>query len=268
MHPKDRDLRQQFLRSVLRPLVRFCLRGSLSIQGFIDELKVVYVEVGEEELRKTTAKVNVSRLSVMTGVHRKDVTRIYRQDDPPKHRAAPILTRLIGQWEQDPKFKTKKGKPRILSLDGENSEFAQLAASVSKNINPSTLAFELERIGAAKLSSRGIKLTQDIHRVGLEPEKRFEHLSRNVELLIHAGEENLYNPKPTRNLNLRTEYDNIFRKDVPRIRKWLLKEGMAFHRRVRAYLARYDSDVHPSESEQAGASVVLGSFSLSLNDEE
>ena len=64
------------LELILKPVVRFCLRRAIRFQQFSDILKGVFVRVGKEELDACCAKASVSRLAVMTGVHRKDIGRI------------------------------------------------------------------------------------------------------------------------------------------------------------------------------------------------
>ena len=249
------------LRTMLRPVVRFCLRHSLRIQEFLETAKVAFIEVAQEDMAVEKEKVNVSRLSVMTGIHRRDVMRIYRDEDfvDEPHN---LITRLIGHWRNSPKFSTAGKKPRVLSHEGEDSEFRQLVGEVSNDLNAGTILFELERIGAVERGPRGVRLLTAAYVPRGNAEKGFQLLGKDTEDLISAVEENIFAPQNVPNLHARTEFDNIRPEAVPQIRKWLLEEGSAFHARANKYLAQFDRDIHPGrkESAKSGITVVLGAF--------
>lgn len=251
---------QKAIRLMLRPIVRYCLRNAKVLQDFIDVAKLVFMEVAEEEIRKTTDKVNVSRLSVMTGLHRKDVTRIFKEKKEPVRQSPHILTRIIGQWEQDSRFTTKSGSPRILNYEGEQSEFHQLVKIVSKNINPATVLFELERTSAVQKTPRGVKLLGQALILGEDDGKGFELLSRDVTTLMDCVEENLTRTGLSPHMHIRTEYDNVFQEDLPQIQHWLREEGKKFHKRARDYISQFDQDVNSNPEKTAGARVVVTAF--------
>ena len=111
-----RDLQTVFrecLFASLRPLVRFCLKRSISVQQAIELLKQTFIEVAADELRKSGQSVNVSRLRVATGMHRRDVVRIFREGEVREH-SSNLLSNVIGQWQQDRRFLTKTRKPKVL----------------------------------------------------------------------------------------------------------------------------------------------------------
>ena len=86
-------------------------------------------------------------------------------------------------------------------------------------------------------------------------------LSADLNSLARTVDENLSAPEEQKNLHARTEFDNIYYKDLPTIRKWLLEEGTRFHDKARSFLAQYDQDIVPDRGGDAGAFVVLGAFS-------
>lgn len=265
------SLHLEFLRAVLRPLVRFCVRNALTLQHFIDVLKPLFLDAAVEELKRGDQTITASRLTLLTGVHRKDVAKMWARNEEPVRRAPPLLTRVLGQWEQDTRFQTAGGKPRTLALDGGRGSFQDLVKTVSEDINPRSVLEELTRRGLIKSSPHGVRLMRQIHRVGEDPKDRYELLGKNVESLILAGEENLFSPQAEYNVHLRTEYDNVFVEDVPELRRWLMKQSKAFHKKLREYISRRDRDVVGPEKRKgdvAGASVVVSTFSLTSREYE
>ena len=64
------------LRRVMRPLVRLMLRKGVTYTMFADLLKEVFVDVAHREFRLDGTVPTDSRISLLTGVHRKDVRRL------------------------------------------------------------------------------------------------------------------------------------------------------------------------------------------------
>src|SRR5262249_10135934 len=128
------------LRALLRPLVRFCLRHSIKLQEFLELAKSVFLEMGMEELGRQDAAPSTSRIAVMTGLHRKDVERL-KAGIGTRRAAGDIFTRVVGQWQTDPRFSSKRGSPRPLKLEGKEGDFVTLVESVSRELNPYTILF-------------------------------------------------------------------------------------------------------------------------------
>jgi len=231
-----------WLRLILKPVMRFCLRNSLKLQEVIDACKATLVEAAQEEMQRVKRDATVSRLSIMTGVHRPDVTRILASEDlvPSSENA---VARLIGQWQGDLRF-SSRGKPKVLNFDGKKGQFAELVASVSSALNPYTVLFELERIGAVEHVAHGLKLVVREYVKRGDPQQTFRYLSRDCDDLLRAGEENALSAEPNRNLHLQTEYDNVGISYIERIRKWFIDEGNAFHAKARMFLSQFDKDLN------------------------
>ena len=127
------------------------------------------------------------------------------------------------------------------------------------------MLFELERLGLVEKTARGARLIRNITSVAKDPLRTYELLSEDTDTLFGAVEENLHQDDHVSNLHLRTDFDNIYLSDIIPIRRWLIAEGKAFHKRVREYLSKFDKDLHEDKDEDrpAGGKVVLTSYSLS-----
>ncbi len=259
---KFRSIQLECLQLLLWPVIRYCMRHSYSYQDFINVAKIIFVRAAEEEIRKSTTKVNVSRISALTGIYRDDVKRIYYEKPEPSAEPLSVLGRIIGQWEQDSRFRNAAGKPRVLSYQGPDSEFHELVSAVSMHLNPGTMVFELQRIGVVEKTVKGLKLVRQLAAPEDDLRRGFEILSNDMETLIQAIEENLYRKSRISNLHIRTEYDNVFTKDLPKIRLWLIKEGKKFHRKARNFLSKFDQDIHPNPKAESGGKVTITAFSV------
>lgn len=254
-----KSIARQCLRLLLRAVVRFCLKNSLAIQEVVEELKTVFVEQARSEITRTNKKASVSKISVVTGLQRRDVLRLTKSEaraEPPLS----LASRVIGQWEQDARFRSASGAPRVLAYEGEHNEFKQLVASVSQDLNYCTILFELERVGAVSKTKTGVKLNRKTLDLKDDAAQGLQLLAQDSDDLMTSVLENLFHRAEIPQLHARTEYDNVAVEALPELRAKILQEGAEFHRRMRDYLSQFDHDINPAQKGRAGARVVIGTF--------
>ena len=145
--PLGHEILQKVIPGLLRPVVRFCLNHSVKLGDVIDQLKVTFVRMATEELERRGESVSASRLSVLTGVHRKDISMILN-DSAGRRESKSVISKVLGAWQGQKRFLDKNARPRVLTVEGKESEFSDLVRKVSVDLNPYTVLFELERIGA------------------------------------------------------------------------------------------------------------------------
>lgn len=249
------------LAYILRPVIAFILRHGVKLDEFLELAKRLLLEIAEEQLQKKPGPISENRLSLMTGLHRKDVARLRRKGAEQPKRVNAVL-RIIGQWQQDKRFSTKSGGGRDLSFDGLESEFSALVASVSRELNPYSVLVELERIGAVKRKKKKIILTSKVYNPSADADQGFEMLGADSNDLIQAVEENLFLAKKVPNLHIKTEYDRIPSDKAAELRAWLLKEGSDFHEKMNNFLSKFDRDINKDITGSAGnIRVAIGAFS-------
>ncbi|WP_284180344.1 DUF6502 family protein [Rhabdaerophilum sp. SD176] len=138
----NRTLLERGLRKVLRPIARAMIAHGLPLASGVAILKEVLVDVAESRLenRKTPSD---SQISVLTGVHRKDVRSIRDQARDKDAEARPhLVSTVIGLWLADPRTLDEKGQPRPLPrLHGKPGEasFARLVEELSSDIRPAAV---------------------------------------------------------------------------------------------------------------------------------
>ncbi len=250
-----------FIKAALRPLLRFCVRNSIKIQEFTELSKNLYVEAAEEHLQKSQTEISASRISMMTGVHRRDVNRL-RTSGPRVDSNRDLPARVIGQWQTHPDFVTKAGKARVLSFETAESEFAELVRSVSSDVSPYSVLFELERVGAVTKSTRGLKLVSEDYVPKGDTDAGLYFLETDTDDLLSATAENILEGAQPENLHLKTEYTRIDKEKIPLVREWILNEGSAFHRKIRGFLSQFDVDVNPSAKPDNTSRVAVATFSI------
>lgn len=137
---------------MLGPLVRLLIARGVTFPYLSGLLKTVYVAEAQKSLAAGGEVPTVSRLSIVTGLQRKDINRI--RSEPPPEQSPPasvsLGARLIGIWTGDRKFRTAKGAPAPLPRSAEKSggpSFDALVRSVSTDVSPRVILDEWLRLG-------------------------------------------------------------------------------------------------------------------------
>ena len=148
------------LRRVMRPLVRLMLRKGVTYTMFTDLLKEVFVDVAHREFRLNDTAPTDSRISLLTGVHRKDVRRLRNEGDTAIAALPDNITlgaQLVNVWTNTPPFCSAPGQARALarlaSVGGDCS-FDALVAKVSTDIRGRVVLDEWLRLGVVRLDEQ------------------------------------------------------------------------------------------------------------------
>ena len=150
----------------------------------------------------------------------------------------------------------------MLTVEGRESEFARLVHTISSDLNPYTVLFELERVGAVERTRGGVKLARRIFVPAGDVAGGLGLLADDAADLFAALDENIFTPAEVPNLHIKTQYDNIPVEALPEVRAWLFREGSAFHQRARTFFGNLDRDTSRRPVSGSGRlRVALGSFS-------
>ncbi len=193
------------VKQLLKPLVGLLLDNGLTYGWLTKVLKVIYVDVAENEFGLPNKSQTDSRISLLTGLHRKDVRRLRSEDkeafEPPS--SIFLGAQLVAIWTTEPRFVDAEGQPRPLKrLPGDAHEsgalcFEDLVTLVSKDIRPRAILDEWHRLGAVTINAADEVCLQ----VGaFIPARGFEekvyYLGKNIHDHMAAARFNVANEKP------------------------------------------------------------------------
>jgi len=185
------------VKRLLRPLVRLLISKGMGLPALMDVLKQVYVDVALSEFPTQGKKQTDSSISILTGVHRKDVKRLRALKDkgPQAPRSISIGGQLVARWVGSPETTDRKGRPLPLPRQAESPgqpSFDALVAGISTDVRPRAVLDEWLRLGIAHLDKEDRVVLNHLAFVpqkGLE-EKAF-YLGRNIHDHIAAASHNL-----------------------------------------------------------------------------
>lgn len=224
------------LPELLRPIVSLCIRFGIKFVDLEKVLKRLFVH----EAEKQVGRDSISKLSVMTGIQRPQVQKLLLSPIN-EIKSSNLIMSVIDKWSSKKPFCTKGGKAKILNFEGKKSEFAELVRSVSKNLNPYTVLFELERSKLVVKTPKGLKLLSNSFIANSSAEKGFNFLSSDLGDLVASVVENLDNPGTTPNHHLTTEYMSIPTEKETELKKLLLREGEKIHLKLRRLFSRSEN---------------------------
>ena len=190
------------VRHILRPIVRLLLSHSITFPFMSNLLKSIYVEVATEEFRLQGKPQTDSRISLLSGVHRKDVKnlrpeRALEQTIPP---SVSLSAKLVKLWTSDPKRLDETGRhrplPRFMSEGGDGS-FEELVSSVSKDIRSRVILDEWLRTGIAKIDEEGrVCLNTEAPAKESGFDEKVYYVGQNLHDHLCAALHNLHEQKP------------------------------------------------------------------------
>lgn len=192
MNASRTELFRQVLLSLLRPVARAMIAHGVTLNMATEVLKRVLVE---EAARSSTGPDGItdSQVSLLTGLHRKDVKRL-RQDDPPPPRR-PLLNACalaIGTWTTQPEFLDEDGNPRPLVRSGSPG-FDDLVRGARIDLPPATVLEALKAHDAVtQVGEDGpITLVRDAFIAGPQSEERLQAYEKNLRAHLDAATANL-----------------------------------------------------------------------------
>ncbi|MBT9501418.1 MAG: hypothetical protein IV092_09245 [Burkholderiaceae bacterium] len=184
--------------TVVRPLARLLLRNGVTYTAFSQALKPVFLQAAHDELNSLGRPTTDSAVSLLSGVHRRDVrnlTRLAPEEVGTVQEPASLVSQVVARWLHSAAFSIGPGKAKVLPRSGEGS-FDQLVTEVSRDVRPRAVLDELQRLGVAAEEAEGVRMLT----AGFIPRKGLQEMAS-----LFA--DNLHDHLAAASLNLQGETD-------------------------------------------------------------
>jgi hypothetical protein len=248
---------------LLRPLVRILLRNGVSYSTFADFAKWVFVDVASKEFGIKGRKQTTSRVSVITGLSRKEVLRVRRLPKPDDRETAEKYNRaarVIAAWRRNRKFLDAEGQPAPLPMTGSDVSFSELVKRFSGDVPVKATLDELIRVGAVKQLEDGrICLLTRTYVPAHSDADKLHILGTDVALLVSTIDHNLNPDQIGPFYQRKVAYDNLPDEVLPEFRKHSAKKAQLYLENLDRWLSKHDRDDTPqvkgSGRNQAGIGI-------------
>jgi hypothetical protein len=236
------------LTVLLRPLVRILLRHGLPCDVLSAVARQVYVRVASEEFALPGKKQTTSRVSILTGLTRKEVRRILTttevndQESTDRYNRA---ARVITGWVRDKDFH-KGGDPLALPIEDEQASFGALVRRYSGDIPVRAMLDELLRVGAVRKTKDGrIRLQARFYVPEHSETDKLQILGTDTADLIATIAHNL-NAQAAPRFQRKVMYDNVPAEAAQEFQRLSATQAQAFLESIDRWLSKRDRDVNPS----------------------
>lgn len=233
-------------RQLLRPVVRLLLKAGVNWKEFSDLSKTVFIDVATREFGLRGRPTNATRVAMLTGINRHEVSRQREQLAKAGEPAPTYLNaaqRVLSGWHQDADYRAEDGSARRIPESGPAPSFQDLCRRYGGDMPMTALLRELSRVGAVGANEDGSleARARTYIQSRLDPEK----ILRAGSVVEDLGDTVVFDLTAPENARLRferrAENSTIDRRHVPAFQDFLEQEGMAFLERVDDWLTRHEA---------------------------
>ncbi|WP_310626772.1 DUF6502 family protein [Limnohabitans sp.] len=183
--------------AIVEPLIAWLIRSGVGYNEFATALKPVFLAQAQQELLKRNQKPTDSALSLLSGLHRKDVrasreaasrTMAQVQANGSAWGKPSMANQVATRWL------SLESATDALPISGDSNSFEALARSVSKDVHPRTVLQELVRLGLAQEDNGYVHLLRDAFVPDASHKEAKELFAGSAADHLQAGVHNLCAP--------------------------------------------------------------------------
>ena len=185
------------IRQLLRPLVRLLLSHGITFPIFCGLVKSAYAKVAEEEFKLASKPQTDSRISLLTGIHRREINRLRNEPETviALSQRASMSALLLTIWSGHPEYLDEQGLPGPLprlANKGIKRSFESLVQSVSKDFRARVVLDEWLRQGIVRLDEDDrVHLCADAFVQPQDIEEKIYYFGQNIHDHLAATVHNL-----------------------------------------------------------------------------
>ena len=254
------------LLTLMRPLVRFLLARGIAFDSFVEVAKRAFIDVAEKDFGIPGKRQTDSRISVLTGLTRKDVARVRDEAEPLSVVADQRLNRaarVVSGWVRDfaPVKKMAKATPMRLALDGSERSFAELVRRYSGDMPVQSVLDELLRAGTVTRGTDGsVQLINRTYLAAKDEVGKVSLLGSDARDLIATITHNLDAKPEAAYFQRKTSYNNLPANVLDEVRELLRDDGQVFLERFDRMLAEKDRDMNTTVLGEGRKRAVIGLY--------
>jgi hypothetical protein len=249
MENNQRQVLLSAIGRMMQPLIRILLRNGISFQTFADIAKNQFVEVARSEFGIEGRKQSTSRIAVITGLTRKEVTRISRLSFPGDQKSAERYnraSRVVSGWRRDGDFLDPEGKPAVLALSGRAHTFQELVKRYSGDMPYRSVLDELVAQGVVhRQGSERVKLMERAYLPKADEAMKLHILGTDTGYLIETIGHNLRPGDSGLRFQRKVLYENLPDEVLPALRHRSSRMGQGLLEKLDKIFSRHDRDANP-----------------------
>lgn len=248
----NKNILREACRTVLRPFASMLLRCGMTWKEFSDLSKSVFVKVASEEFGIRNRPTNVSRVSILTGIDRKEVKRqreLIAAETPAAVGKTTDATRVLSGWFQDSDYLDANSNPVALAEQGKDLSFATLCGQYGGDIAATTLLKELLTTNTIERDANGaLHPLRRYYQPAVSDDENLKFASQRIRELFETMNNNVF--PSDKHIPIFGGYaanDTMPAEIIPQFREFLDKRGQEFLEEIDDWLTEHapvaESDV-------------------------
>lgn len=248
--------------NIIKPLVGLMFRNGISFAEFSKIAKHAYIKETEKELLASGQKATTSSIAITTGLTRKDVAALRKEDSPQtqdgleKNRAI----RVISGWVADKVFCNTKGQPKVLTIQGKKNSFEALVNRYSGDMPYKAMLNELLRIEAVSVEKNKVSLIRAAYIPADNEADKYNILGEDVSLLISTIKHNIVSNDNEPRYQRKVCYNQVPAEQLDEFKELANKENQLLLLKLNDWLAQHDMHNQPKIKSKKPMKVGVGVY--------
>lgn len=176
------------LDPLFKAFARLTVARGILFPDLLERLKIHYIEAARS---MSKGKVTDSRLSLLTGLQRRDIVRL--RETNTDQRKPSHLANLLALWQTDADY----GATKMLAKNGPPPSFEALARLVRRDVHPRTMLDALVATGTVMITDNDtVKLLKTSYQPLSGSEDQLAYLAKNMGDHLEAATDNVLGHTP------------------------------------------------------------------------
>jgi hypothetical protein len=248
------------------------LKCGMTWKEFSDLSKASFVEAASDEYGLDGRPTNVSRVSILTGISRKEVKRqrdMLLQEAPVGRGKTTDATRVLSGWHQDPLYTDEESKPKRIPESGPAPSFNSLCQRYGGDIATQTMLKELLKTHAVRREDDGyLVATSRFYRPAVHDDENLRWAVLLTRDLVETMNNNVFlDDTRVARFGRKADNERIPKSAIPEFRQHLADRGQAFLEEIDDWLTEHATSDKTEISEYVRIGVGMFAIEDSSSEE-
>ncbi|MCH7339793.1 DUF6502 family protein [Acinetobacter sp. NIPH1876] len=214
--PQDAETTLDSIYPMMQHIARWLIHSGVGYTDFVAALKPIFYEQALVELERIKQNKTDSAVSLLSGLHRKDVSAFRQQANQVTNEAPnfaiSVPARVIARW-------IALDLPHQIPVSGEENSFEALVKHISTEKHPRSILFELQRLGVVVQIDQEVVLQQHSFTPDNQMQESKALFSANLSDHLAAGIDNFISEKPFTHLEQAVHAEKLTAQSVEALRQ-------------------------------------------------
>ncbi len=245
------------VRKILTALIRILLRNGLAYGDFDKIARQCFVDVAFTDFKEPGKKQTISNVSILTGLNRKEVKKLYETDDTQKDQSSQKYNRcirVIGGWLNDDLFLNEQGLPKDLNIEGKDS-FTTLVKKYSGDMPVVAMEKALIKSGNILIRDNRVRLLSHAYLPSDDPSEKITILGSDASELIETIDHNIRADNEHLLFQRKASNIEVDADALPIIKKFLQRKGQTFLEEIDWLLSQHENKTDPDKQRKVSISL-------------